>query len=187
MSVQVNRRHFTVGEYERMSETGLLTERDRVELIEGEMLEMSPIDSRHAAYLDRLVNLLANSGILKDVIMRVQSPIRLNDFSEPQPDMTLLQPRADFYVAQHPLPADVLLVVEVADTSAEYDRRIKVPLYARAGIPEVWLIDLTAEVVEVYAQPQHGEYQTTQQVGRGATVKAHSLAQLTIRMDDILG
>jgi len=187
MSVQINRRHFTVFEYEQMVKTGLLTEQDQVELIEGEVLEMSPIGSRHAACVDRLVKLVAGSGIMSSAILRVQSPIRLNDFSEPQPDMTLLRPRADFYAAQHPLPADVLLVVEVADTSADYDRRIKVPLYARAGIPEVWLIDLTGESVEVYAQPQGGEYQTTQQVGRGSTVNAHSLAQLTVGVDDVLG
>jgi Uma2 family endonuclease len=186
MSVQVNRRHFTVDEYARMSETGLLRETDRVELIEGEVLEMRPIGSRHAACVRRLDELLQRQ-LGRRVQISVQNPIRLDDFSEPQPDLALLRPRADFYAAQHPLPADVLVVVEVADTSADYDRRIKVPLYARAGIPEVWLIDLTGESVEVYAQPRDGEYQTTQPVGRGATVNAHSLAQLTVSVDDILG
>src|SRR3954471_10163269 len=112
MSVQIARRHFNVAEYYRMMEAGILSESDHVELIDGEVVEMSPIGSRHAACVDRL-NKFFNK--LEEVIVRVQNPIRLDDFSEPQPDITLLLLRADFYAQGHPTPSDVLLVVEVAD------------------------------------------------------------------------
>ena len=129
MQGQIARRHFNVTEYHRMMEAGILLDSDHVELIDGEVIEVSPIGSRHAACVDRL-NRLFNK--LEDVIVRVQSPIRLDDFSEPQPDITLLKLRPDFYAQGHPTPSDVLLVVEVADSSTEFDCVVKLPLYAEA-------------------------------------------------------
>src|SRR5919106_6741536 len=116
MSVQVLRRRFTVDEYYRMAEAGILHEDDRVELIEGEIVEMAPIGSNHASHVDPLAQLLFER-IGRRAIVRIQSPIHLGEYSEPQPDVTILRSRSDFYVSAHPSPADILLVVEVADTS----------------------------------------------------------------------
>ena len=130
MAVELRRYRFTTTEYDRMAEAGVLGEDDRVELIEGEILEMSPMGRRHAACVDRLTRLLVR-GVGDAAIVRVQNPIVLSDHNEPQPDLALLRPRVDFYTAEHPGPEDALLVVEVSDSSVEYDRQIKVPLYAQ--------------------------------------------------------
>ncbi|MDQ3917533.1 MAG: Uma2 family endonuclease, partial [Acidobacteriota bacterium] len=135
MSVEIARHFFTVDEFERMGAAGIFHPDDRLELIGGEIVEMSPIGSSHAACVKFLSALLQRlfGGTL---IVSTQDPIRLDDFSEPQPDVALLRWREDFYRHAHPTPADVLLVVEVADTTVESDRQVKIPLYARAGIPE---------------------------------------------------
>lgn len=186
MSVQVERRHFTVAEYYRMAEAGILSEDDRVELIEGEIITMSPIGSRHAAGVDRLTALFHRS-IGQSAIIRIQSPVRLNKYSEPQPDVTLLKPRADFYARRHPTPADVLLVVEVSETSGTYDRDVKLGLYARAEIPEVWLINIPEDRIENYWQPVNGAYQERQHVHRGQSLAPQRYPHLTLSVDDILG
>ena len=145
MTVQVLRRRFTVDEYHRMGQVGILGEDDRVELLEGEIVEMAPIGSRHQATVDRLTRLF--SGRMADaVLVRVQGPVRLAEDSEPQPDVTLLRLRDDFYATAHPGPEDVILLVEVSDSSIEYDREVKLPHYARQVIPEVWIVDLDKEV-----------------------------------------
>lgn len=186
MSVQVAKRWFTVAEYNRMGETGILSAEDRVELIEGEIIEMSPIGRRHVACVGRLTNLF--SKLLSErAIVWVQNPIVLNDYSEPQPDVALLRRRDDFYERSLPAPDDVLLVVEVADTTLEYDRQIKVPLYARAGIAEVWIVNLMDEQVEVYAQPASGAYQSQRQAGRGRSISSQATLNLTLSVDEILG
>lgn len=124
MPEQVLRRRFTVDEYYRLAEAGILHEDDRVELIEGEVVEMAPIGSKHASQVDRLAqHFFALLGERSTV--RVQSPVHLDEHSEPQPDVTLLRPRPDFYASAHPGPQDIMLVVEVAETSAEYDHRQK--------------------------------------------------------------
>ncbi|HEY0376973.1 MAG TPA: Uma2 family endonuclease [Pyrinomonadaceae bacterium] len=186
MSVQIAKRWFTVAEYNRMSETGILTEDDRVELIEGEIVEMSPIGRRHAACVDRLTELLSER-LQRKAIVRVQSPIVLNEYTEPQPDVALLRRREDFYERSLPTPADVLLVVEVADTTLDYDRQIKVPLYARAGISEVWIVNLHDEQVEVYTRPAGGAYQDVRLRGRGEAMTSAEAPSLTLSVDEILG
>lgn len=158
MSHQFAKRWFSVGDYYRMAEAGILTADDRVELIEGEVLEMSPIGSRHAACVKRL-NTLLNRQVGHTVIVSVQDPIYIDDFSEPQPDIALLRPRADFYAEEHPTSSDVLLVVEMADTSVELDRSKKLPLYARAGVPEAVIVVLPEEIIEAHAEPVGGRYQ----------------------------
>lgn len=132
MAVQVQRRLFTVSEYYRMAEAGILGEDDRVELLEGEIVQMAPIGSNHRGTVDFLANSLV-SRLGARAIVRTQNPIRLDDFSEPQPDVALLHPRADFYRRSHPTPADVLLLVEVADSSVAFDRQVKLPLYCPSG------------------------------------------------------
>ena len=186
MTTQPQHRAFTVGEYYRMAEAAILTEEDRVELIAGQIVAMSPIGSRHAACVDRLNGLLHRQPG-SAFIVRVQSPIRLNAYSEPEPDLVLLHPRADFYAAAHPSATDVLLAVEVADTSADYDRAVKLPLYARAGLPEVWLIDLQEGRIEVYARPQGGAYQQCVEVAANATFSSPTVARLELAAADVLG
>ena len=186
MSVQIERRTFSVDDYYRMAEVGLLTEGERVELIEGEVIKMSPIGSRHAACVSRL-NMLFTESMGRQAIVSVQNPVRLDEYNEPEPDVAVLRPRADFYAAGHPTPPDVLLLVEVADTSIEYDRQVKAPLCARAGVAEVWLVDLTSDVVEIYAQPDEGTYRSRRRVGRGESVAAGSLANLSVAVDEVLG
>jgi Uma2 family endonuclease len=186
MSVQVARRYFNVTEFYRMAAAGVFTEDDRVELIEGEILEMSPIGSRHASCVDRLTELFSRQAGRKAII-RVQNPIRLDDYSEPLPDITLLKRRADFYAENHPTQADVLLIVEVADTSVEYDRNIKLPIYAQANIPEVWLVNLPKNIVEVYTRPAEGKYQKSRRLKRGEHLVSTQVSDLSIGIDEVLG
>ncbi len=160
----VTRRKFTVDEYHLLARAGILKEDDRVELIDGEIVEMSPIGSRHAACVARLTEW---AGSLRGrAVVWVQNSVRLGDFAEPQPDLALLRPRADFYAAAHPTPEDVFLVVEVAETSSDYDRQVKIPLYARWGISEAWLVDLEADRVEVYRSPAPEGYRDVRVVAR---------------------
>jgi 3-oxoadipate CoA-transferase, beta subunit len=148
----VTRRPITVVEYHRMGEVGILGKRDRVELIEGELVAMSPIGSYHQGTVNQLTHSLVQS-IGEHAVVSVQGPVRLDDFSEPEPDFALLKPRPDFYRAAHPGPSDVLLLIEVADTSLNYDRAVKRALYARHAIPELWIVDLNAGEVEIRRQP----------------------------------
>jgi Uma2 family endonuclease len=157
MAIAIPRHRFTVDEYYKMAETGILAPRQRVELIEGEVVDMTPIGRRHMACLDRLAELFF-SALLGRAIIRTQGALRLGEHSEPQPDLVILKRRADYYADVDAGPDDALLVVEVADTSEHYDRLTKVPLYARAGIPELWLVDINAMTVTVYRQPRADGY-----------------------------
>ncbi|MBC7104848.1 MAG: Uma2 family endonuclease [Firmicutes bacterium] len=186
MSVPLARRRFTVEDYRRMGEAGILSEDDRVELIEGEIVEMTPVGSRHAGCVDRLVRLFFRT-VGDRAQVRVQSPVRLGEHSEPQPDLALLVPRADFYAASHPGPQDVLLVVEVVETSAPYDREVKVPLYARAGIPEVWLADLAEGCVEVHRSPAGGGYAEVLRLRRGERLAPAAFPDAVVAVEDVLG
>ncbi|HEY9824277.1 MAG TPA: Uma2 family endonuclease [Stenomitos sp.] len=152
MTVQILRKKFTVSQYHQMIETGILTDRDHVELLDGEIIEMSPVGRRHAACVDRLTELLILQ-LTSRAIVRTQNPIRLSNNSEPQPDIAILRRREDFYATGHPQPEDIFLVIEVADTTIEFDRDIKIPTYAQENIPEAWLIDLNAEVVNIFQEP----------------------------------
>ncbi|MBI4279266.1 MAG: Uma2 family endonuclease [Armatimonadetes bacterium] len=185
MSVRLLRHRFTVDEYHRMADAGILTEDDRVELIQGEIVEMVPIGSRHAACVNRLAQSLAREAA-GDTIVSVQNPVRLGEDSEPQPDVALLRPRPDFYAGGLPGPTDVLLVVEVAETSADSDREIKIPLYARAGVPEVWLVDLRAATVEVYRNPSPQGYRAAVRHRRGEPLSVEALPDLRVLVDEVL-
>jgi Uma2 family endonuclease len=182
----ITRRRFTVDEYHRMAEAGILGEDDRVELLEGEIVEMSPIGWRHQACVDRLTQRLVPA--LQDrAILRPQGPIRLSPDSEPQPDLVVLRPRADFYAEGGPGPEDVLWLIEISDTSLRYDRDVKVPLYARYGIPEVWVVDLAEERVLVYRDPDPAEgYRSVQALGRGARLAPRAFPDLELAVDEIL-
>jgi len=186
MSLQLLRRAFTVDEYHRMAQAGIFSEDDRVELLQGEIVTMAPIGSRHQACVDRLTGLLSLQ-VAKRAVVRVQGPVRLDEHSEPQPDVALLNVRADYYAQAHPRPEDVLLVVEVAETSAEADRDIKVPLYARAGIAEVWLVDLSGESIEVFQRVSPQGYQEVRRVRRGDRLTPRAIPDLDLAVHDLLG
>lgn len=161
MTVDATRRVFSVDEYRRMGEAGILTEDDRVELIEGEIVQRTPVGSRHAACVARLTRVLA--GTIGDrAIVWVQNPIRLSDLSEPEPDLALLRARDDFYASAHPGPEAVLLVIEVGDSSRSFDADTKAPLYARHGIPELWLVDLETGRVTVHRDPSPDGYRSVE-------------------------
>jgi Uma2 family endonuclease len=142
----------SVDAFHRMGETGILGPADRVELIDGEIIDMSPIEVLHAAIVARLASYFSQQLGARAIVW-CQNPLRLDDISEPEPDIVILRPRADFYTTAHPGPADVLLVIEVADSSLAYDLGTKVPLYARHGIPEVWVIDAATRKTSVFRRP----------------------------------
>jgi Uma2 family endonuclease len=185
MSARLLRHQFTVDEYYRMGAAGIISEDDRVELIEGEILEMTPISSRHAGAVNRLNRLLSQQAG-ECGLVSVQNPVRLGERSEPQPDLALLRPSEDCYAASHPEPKDVLLIIEVAETSADYDREVKVPLYARAGIPEVWVVDLTERRVEVYRGPGPHGYDRVHRIRSGESVSPEALPHIRLAASDIL-
>jgi Uma2 family endonuclease len=177
---------FTVEEYRRMGEASVFSPDVRVELIEGEIVDMSPIGERHAAcvgWLNRTLTLLLQHVAL----VWMQNPVQLDDYSEPEPDVLVLKPRDDFYRHGKPRPEDVLLLIEVSDSTLEYDRQIKVPLYARAGIPEVWIVNLIEERVETFADPSGGAYHTAGTFSRGEEVQSRSLAALRLSVSEIFG
>jgi Uma2 family endonuclease len=186
MTLELKRRQFTVAQYRQMIATGVLREGDRVELIEGEILEMAAIGSKHAAQVRRL-NRLFSRRFGDDVLVGVQNPVELGPRSEPEPDVALLRWQADFYETGHPQSSDIFLVIEVADCTAEFDRKVKAPLYARNGIVEYWLIDLNAEAIVVYRQPASEGYRQIETMQRGQTICAIGLANAAFTVDEILG
>jgi Uma2 family endonuclease len=169
-----------------MAAAGVFSEDDRVELIEGEIVEMNPIGSRHAACVGRLTESLGRLAG-QQAIVWVQNPVQISDFSEPLPDVALLKRRSDFYSQANPQPQDVLLIIEVADSSVEYDRDIKIPLYAEAAIPEVRLVNLPKETIKIYARPVGDAYREIQIIKRGESLASKSVADLTIDAEAILG
>jgi Uma2 family endonuclease len=184
MGTTLLRRQFTVDEYHAMARAGILLEDDRVELIEGEIVEMSPIGRGHAFSVTALTHLLVK-GVGDRALVSVQNPVRLSSRSEPQPDVTLLRRRPD-YREVGVGPADVLLLIEVADSSLAYDRDVKLRLYARGGIPEVWIVDLQAERVYVYRTVGPGGYESLREAGRGEILSCAAFPDLAIPVDEII-
>ncbi|MFM7289899.1 MAG: Uma2 family endonuclease [Planctomycetia bacterium] len=180
-----SRHLISVDAFHRMGETGILGPEDRVELIEGEIIDMSPIGALHAAIVDVLARHFGRRAG-ESVFIRCQNPLRLDDISEPEPDISILRPRPDFYTTSHPGPADVLLVIEVADTSLAYDLGTKVPLYARHGIPEVWVIDAATRRIRVFRRPVGGEAGRSGGSGYAeeASVEPHEAVACAAVVDD---
>ena len=176
---------FTVDDYYRMGEVGILPPDVRVELVDGEIKQMPPIHPPHASIVDRLTIMLAARlpGIAH---LRVQGPIHLDDYNEPQPDLTVMRFRDD-YSRRHPTPADVLLIIEVADTSLRYDRDDKMPRYGMAGIPEAWLVDVQAGTITVFTEPHAGGYGREQVVTRGQEIVSLAVEGLRLQVDEALG
>lgn len=177
---------FTVAEYHRMGEAGIFAQGSRVELIEGEVVEMVPIGSDHASVVDRLTRFFVQ-GLGERAIVRVQNPVRLNDLSEPQPDLTLLKPVPDFYKSRHPGPQDALLVVEVADSSLSFDKGRKLPLYARMGITEAWIVVLQTRTIEICRGPAGDSYRDTAVVQEPDRVSPAAFPDLILGVAEIFG
>jgi Uma2 family endonuclease len=185
LQIEVTRRRFTVDEYCRMTEAGILTAEDRVELIEGEIVQMAAIGVEHAFAVGAF-NRLLGAALGDRAILWPQNPVRLSDSTMPQPDILLLQPPIDRYRMRHPRPEDVLLAIEVADTTHRYDRLVKMPLYARAGIPEAWLADLPGEALEVYRQPSPAGYQRVARIARDGIVGPEVFPDVTVAVEAVL-
>ena len=173
-----HRYRLTVAEYHRLGENGIFDEDSRVELIEGDLIAMPPIGCQHAGHLDHIARPFFRR--ITQGFVRVQNPIQLDDHSEPQPDLAVLRYREDFYTQSHPRPEDVLLLIEVSDSTLRYDRDIKVPLYAKAGIPEVWLLDVAGQRLEVYRRPSPDGYREIHYPALAETIAPVLLPELIV-------
>ena len=179
-------RKFTVDEYHYFIEQGVFQPEERLELIEGELIEMSPIGKRHAGSVDFIADFL-RKVLGEKAIVRVQNPIVLDDFSEPQPDVCLLRRREDFYRTTNASAKDTLLVIEVADTTVKYDRDVKFPRYAANGIAEAWLIDLENDRVEIHSEPSRLGYSLVKILHREQTAESTVLPEIKISVEEVLG
>jgi Uma2 family endonuclease len=185
MALQLTRRRFTVDQYHQMGEVGILKDDDRVELIEGEIIDMTPIGVRHAQCVAKLTRALVLQ-LERSALVWAQNPVRLSNKTEVQPDIALLRNR-DYSVDESaPGPEHILLVVEVSDSTLAYDEREKLLLYARAGIPEYWLVNLKENVIEVYSDPAGDEYQTVEQARPGDALAVPGFSGVTVSVLDIL-
>jgi Uma2 family endonuclease len=174
------RRHrLTIVDYHRMGEAGVLAHDARVELIEGEVIDMAPIGSRHAGTVSFLITRFG-ACLGEHGIVWAQNPVVLDFHSEPQPDIAILRPRGDFYRLSHPRPTDILLLIEVSDTTLRYDQEVKLRLYARAGIPEVWIVDLESSVLLVYTEPDREIYGERQELSAPGVLAPSALPEAAI-------
>ena len=178
-------RRFTVAEYYAMAEAGILKEEERVELIDGVIVTMSPMGNPHRATVNRLTRMMV-VAVGTRAIVQVQCPITLDDRTMPEPDLALLRERADFYESEDTYPDDVLLVIEVADASVGYDRHEKLPRYAQAGIPEVWITVLPERIIEAHAEPVAGRYTRNRIYAPGDTISPGALPDIELAVSDIL-
>lgn len=185
MAVEIARKLFRTEEYERMIRAGVFEPDSRLELIHGEIVEIAPIGIRHAGCVTNL-NTLFHEQLSRAAVVWVQNPIHLPNNSQPQPDVALLKRRSESYTQKRPTPEDALLLVEVSDTTLNYDRDVKLPMYARSGISEVWIVNLQEEVVEVYTNLTASGYKEARRVGRGESLVLPAELSATVSVDDIL-
>lgn len=186
MIVETRRWRFTVEDFTRMAEAGIFAPEDRVELIDGEVREMSPIGPDHSGIVNRLTSLLVRQAG-EEAIVSVQNPVQLSDYTQPQPDFAVLRYRDDFYRHAHPLPTDVYFLVEIADSSLDYDQEEKIPRYAEASIPEVWIVDVNGESITQYTQPDGRCYRSQQTLRRQDELVCTSLNRIRLFVDQIFG
>jgi Uma2 family endonuclease len=180
------KRLFTRKEYHAMGKAGILGHQERVELLEGEIIAMSPAGDRHSACVVRLNRVFAGLNIANRTLVSVQSPVVTSPTSEPEPDFMLLTFRDDLYDFGKPRPRDVLLLIEVADSSLDYDRGIKLPYYASLGIPEVWISNLRDDRIEAHTEPTPQGYRATRIYTRGDTISPTAFPDLQINVSDII-
>ena len=185
-TVAIPRHRFTVEDFVRLGEAGVFTEDDRVELIDGEIRDRTPVGQPHAWIVNRLARRLF-ARLADRVYVSVQNPLRLDEHTEPQPDLVVARGGEDDYADRHLEAGDVLLVIEVADSSLRYDRAEKMPRYGRSGIPEGWLVDVTGGAVIVHTAPGAGGYAGEQVFGPGAEIASTAVAGLHVTVDEIVG
>jgi Uma2 family endonuclease len=186
VAIEPTRLLFNVDEYEALGTIGFFGDDRRLELIDGEILEMTPIGHVHANCVRRL-NALFTSRLADRAVIDVQGPVRLGSLSEPQPDLILLEPPLSRYDHRHAMAADVLLIVEVSDTTLRFDRRVKAPLYARQGLGELWIVDINAGMVEVHRQPSPEGYRMVERLGRDDMITPLALPDFRVGVDEIFG
>jgi len=186
MPAEIIKKRFTVDEYHRMAEAGILRPQDRVELIDGDVIQMSPAGHRHRVRVLRAATLFGRA-FGDRALVSCQSDLKLNEWTEPQPDISILQPRADFYAARDWTPEDVIFVLEISDTSLRYDRHVKVPLFAAAGVREVWIEDARNDVLYIYREVRNGAYAVSLQHHRSDVVSASGFPDIQFSVDDLLG
>ena len=185
MATEISKRLFTVHEYHRMVDAGILSESDRVELIRGEIIRMSPPGPPHNGTILRASHYLF--GIVGDrALVGIQGSIRLDLYSEPQPDIYLLRPREDFYTSRHAGPADIFLIIEVSDSRLRFDKTIKLELYAETGIPEYWIADLEHDCVITHSDLREGSYHMAREFKRGSTITPQLLPEFRIPVEMLL-
>ena len=182
--VAPTRRRFTVAEYCAMAEAGILAEDERIELLDGEIIVMPPIGEPHEDGTTRLGSDLTHR-LYGRAWVRVQNSVRLDDYGLPEPDIAVVCLRDDYH-RNRPMPADVLLLIELADSSLEQDRAVKLPRYAAAGIPEVWIVNLRARQVEAYDQPEDGAYQNRRVVGADGSISPLAFPDVALSVSDFL-
>lgn len=185
MTTHITRRAFSVDEYHAMVDAGILTKYDRVELLDGEIIDMVPIGSGHASCVMRLSRMLTEA-VGERAIVSVQGPVRLDEASEPEPDLMLLRWQDDFYAAAHPTPADVLLLIEVSDATVALDKNVKLPLYARAAIPEVWIVNLPDRAIEVYSAPAGQQYTDSRSIGMDGALSPACFEDVSVRVGAVI-
>jgi Uma2 family endonuclease len=185
MNMPATRHRFTVDDWHQMIEAGVVHRGQRLELLDGEIFEMAPIGPRHTSVVDRLTRFWV-TRLGERAIVRVQGPTEASRRSEPEPDVMLLRERTDFYVKRHPGPDNVLLVIEVADSSLDYDHA-KLRIYAQAGMAEIWIVDLRHDHVEVYRDPRPEGYASPRVVSRGETLSCLAFPEIGLDVADILG
>ena len=186
METEITKKLFTVDEFYRMAEAGIFTEDDRVELIDGEIIEMSPIGNPHKACVNRATTFFTEA-FGRSAIVSIQSPLRLSKYTEPLPDVIVLKPVPDFYASRECRPEDVLFMVEVSDTTLRYDKNIKLPRYAAAGVSEVWIEDLKNELLLVYRNPVEKGFATSLVLRRPDSISPLAFPKVTFKVDDLLG
>lgn len=186
MQIEATKKLFTVDDYYRMAETGILGPEDRVELIDGEIIEMCPIGNRHLGCVNRATDAFTGAFRGKAVVS-VQNPLRLSNYTEPQPDAVLLKPRADYYASKKPSAEDAFLVVEVADTTLRYDRNVKAPRYAAAGVPEVWIENLEEDLLLVFRDPAGKTYKTCLTLRSSDSISVLAFPDVVFKVDQLLG
>jgi len=183
MAVTLAKRLISAVEYHKMAEVGILQPEDKIELLNGEIIKMSPIGSLHAGYVN-IIDELLSDALGKKVHINIQSPVRLGTFSEPEPDLLVLKRRKDHYLTRLPRPEDVHLLIEVADSTLEKDREVKVPLYAKASISEYWILNVPDKQLEVFTNPIGGKYQN-QKIIKGKDIAIFEAFEIPIKASDI--
>ena len=181
----LTKHRFTVDEYYRMAETGIIKPDARVELLEGEIIDMMPMGPFHAGSVDRLAELFIMAGGNRWHV-RSQNPIRISEDSEPRPDLALVRRRKDFYTGRHPAPEDVHLIIEVADSSHAFDREQKLPVYGKAGIPEVWIVNLPERSIEIYREPHFTGYALQRVVHEDGSLSPATFPDVVVRVAEVL-